>query len=166
MRVYRQITSWNCVIKSVPNRLLVFFSTNDFNLRVFPLNVVSVINSHKGLIFSPVTDLAILVDLIMVGVPNFFKVCELIIVRADPDFSWNFTLLFNIFTCTDFLILASSGSSDLVFFMLLIILFLDRLCELLCPTRSHKEHFFRKVQSLCQCTCNLTKQKAFILKER
>ena len=54
---------------------------NDFNSSVFPLNVAFVINSPSNLIFSPVTDLAILVDLIMVGLPTFFPVCKLIIVR-------------------------------------------------------------------------------------
>ena len=130
MGMVQQVPSWNCVIQSVPNRLSVFFSRNDFNLRVFPLNVAFVINSSSNLIFSPIIDLAILVDLIIVGLPSFFQVCKLIIVRNDPESNWNFTLLFNIFMCTNFLVLASSGLSDLVFFMLLIILFLDRQCEL------------------------------------
>ena len=43
--------SWNCVIQSVPNRLLVFFRTNNFNLIVFPLNNVLKINSPLNLIF-------------------------------------------------------------------------------------------------------------------
>ena len=88
----------------------------------------------------------------MVGLPSFFQVFKLIIVRSDPESSRNFTFLFNIFACTNFLALASSGSSDLVFFMLVIILFLDRQYGFLCPTGLHIEHFlFRKVQSLYQC---------------
>ena len=117
------------------------------NFNFFPLNVAFVINSLSNLIFSPVTNIAILVDLIIVGLPSFFQICKLIIVRSDPESSWNFTLLFNIFMCTNFLALALSGSSNLVLFMLLIILSLDRQCELLCLTQLHIEHFlFRKVQ--------------------
>ena len=132
--------------------MFIFFSMNDFNLRVFPLNVAFIINSPLYLIFSPVTDLAILVDLIMVGLSSFFQFSKLIIIRSEPESSWNFTLLFNVFMCTNFLVLPLSGLSDLEYLMLLIILFLDRHCELLCSTWLHIKYFlFQKEQSLYQC---------------
>ena len=90
------------------------------------------ISSPSISILSSVSALIILQDYIMVGLPNLFHVCKFT-VKSEPE-PGNFTLLFNIFTNRNFLLLASTSSYDVVFFMQRLVLFLARQCELLCPT--------------------------------
>ena len=63
------------------------------------LSVERCINNLFSLEFNffPVTDLAILLDFIMIGLPNRFYACKFIIVKSEPGSSWNLILLFNIF---------------------------------------------------------------------
>ena len=49
------------------------------------MNAAVVIDSPSNFIFSPVTELAILLDISMVGLPSFLDIFKFTIVRSEPE---------------------------------------------------------------------------------
>ena len=125
----------DCLCISSQKILVLEFFRRTWHLILFHL---------QTLFFCPVTLQAILFVLYIVGLPNFFQVCTLILDRSEPELNCSLILLFRMLTCIYFLLFRPSDSSVLVTLTKLLFFFLifSLQCVLLWPTSFTIETFF------------------------